>query len=611
MKDKTENFLPVNRSGMIRRGWDECDFIFVSGDAYVDHPSFAAALLGRLLEFQGYRVGILAQPDFHSVESFKLLGRPRLAFLVSAGAMDSMVANYTANNKPRSSDSYAHGGEKGHRPDRALIMYTTKIKEAYKGVDVVIGGIEASLRRMSHYDYWSNKVRRSVLLDSKADLLIYGMGEHALIEIAGLLNTGIRAKDIRGVRGTCWRTGRESEIPVNDSVIRLPTFEEISANTDSGREEFARSFVVQEKNTDALNAMVLIEQTDTRFVVQERPALPLTTEEFDKIMELPYTRRWHPAYDVPAANGKKGVPALQEVLFSLMSCRGCFGACAFCAITFHQGRVIQARSHESLLREARQLIARPDFKGYIHDVGGPTANFRQPSCSKQQKYGVCKDRQCLGSSPCPNLVVDHRDYTALLKELRSLPGVKKVFIRSGIRFDYLMMDKDTSFLEELCRYHISGQLKVAPESVNDTELRLMRKSSHRVYEKFVTAYNTMNKNLHMEQYLVPYYISAHPGAGLSEAIETALFLNKTGFVPDQIQDFYPTPGSLSTCMYYTGLSPYDTDNNGKMKKIHVARGARERRLQRAVTQFNKKENHQLVREALEEAGRTDLLDILR
>jgi uncharacterized radical SAM protein YgiQ len=328
-------------------------------------------------------------------------------------------------------------------------------------------------------------------------------------------------------------------------------------------------------------------------------------------MELPYTRRWHPAYDVPAANGKKGVPALQEVLFSLMSCRGCFGACAFCAITFHQGRVIQARSHESLLREARQLIARPDFKGYIHDVGGPTANFRQPSCSKQQKYGVCKDRQCLGSSPCPNLVVDHRDYTALLKELRSLPGVKKVFIRSGIRFDYLMMDKDTSFLEELCRYHISGQLKVAPESVNDTELRLMRKSSHRVYEKFVTAYNTMNKNLHMEQYLVPYYISAHPGAGLSEAIETALFLNKTGFVPDQIQDFYPTPGSLSTCMYYTGLSPYDTDNNGKMKKIHVARGARERRLQRAVTQFNKKENHQLVREALEEAGRTDLLDILR
>jgi uncharacterized radical SAM protein YgiQ len=611
MKDKTENFLPVNRSGMIRRGWDECDFIFVSGDAYVDHPSFAAALLGRLLEFQGYRVGILAQPDFHSVESFKLLGRPRLAFLVSAGAMDSMVANYTANNKPRSSDSYAHGGEKGHRPDRALIMYTTKIKEAYKGVDVVIGGIEASLRRMSHYDYWSNKVRRSVLLDSKADLLIYGMGEHALIEIAGLLNTGIRAKDIRGVRGTCWRTGRESEIPVNDSVIRLPTFEEISANTDSGREEFARSFVVQEKNTDALNAMVLIEQTDTRFVVQERPALPLTTEEFDKIMELPYTRRWHPAYDVPAANGKKGVPALQEVLFSLTSCRGCFGACAFCAITFHQGRVIQARSHESLLREARQLIARPDFKGYIHDVGGPTANFRQPSCSKQQKYGVCKDRQCLGSSPCPNLVVDHRDYTALLKELRSLPGVKKVFIRSGIRFDYLMMDKDTSFLEELCRYHISGQLKVAPESVNDTELRLMRKSSHRVYEKFVTAYNTMNKNLHMEQYLVPYYISAHPGAGLSEAIETALFLNKTGFVPDQIQDFYPTPGSLSTCMYYTGLSPYDTDNNGKMKKIHVARGARERRLQRAVTQFNKKENHQLVREALEEAGRTDLLDILR
>jgi uncharacterized radical SAM protein YgiQ len=611
MSDTCSLFLPVCREDMSVRGWDECDFVFVSGDAYVDHPSFAAALLGRLLELHGYKVGIIPQPDVTKKESFMVLGRPHLAFLVSAGAMDSMVSNYTANNKPRSEDAYAHGGEAGHRPDRALITYTAKIREAYKGVAVIIGGIEASLRRLTHYDYWSDKVRRSVLLDSKADLLLYGMGEHSIIETADLLAAGVPVRQIRNVRGTCWYTGKAAEVPDGKDIIRLPAYEEIVENTDESKKRFAESFIIQEENTDAVNASVLIEQADNRFVIQEKPALPLTTEEFDHIMELPYTRNWHPMYSTPAANGKTGIPALQEVLFSLTSVRGCFGACSFCAITFHQGRTIQARSHESLVREAKLLINRPDFKGYIHDVGGPTANFRRPSCEKQLTAGVCKNRQCLGTDPCPNLRIDHSDYVQLLRTLRALPGVKKVFIRSGIRFDYLVMDKDKSFLEELCKYHISGQLKVAPENVSDSVLRLMRKSSHKVYEQFVAEYEDMNRRLDLKQYIVPYYIASHPGAGLNEAIETALYLKKTGFIPDQIQDFYPTPGSLSTCMYYTGLDPYTKDADGNMIRIHVARGAHERRLQRALIQYNKPENHILVREALEKAGRTDLLMVLR
>jgi len=611
LTDTAFEFLPVNRADMEQRGWKECDFIIVSGDAYVDHPSFAAALIGRLLESRGYTVGVLAQPDFTIPESFTVFGRPRLAFLVTSGAMDSMVANYTANNKPRSEDAYSHGGEKGHRPDRALITYIEKIRAAYKGVSVIIGGIEASLRRMTHYDYWSDKIRRSILLDSKADLLVYGMGEKPLVEIAEQLEKGIPASEIRGIRGTCWRTGKAGEVPSGSGVIRLPSYDEIAKNTDESKQRFAQSFVIQEENTDAINADVLVEQTDTRFVIQEKPAFPLTTEEFDTVMELPYTRRWHPMYDGKAANGKTGVPALQEVLFSLTSCRGCFGACSFCAITFHQGRTIQVRSHESLLREARILTAHPDFKGYIHDVGGPTANFRHPSCEKQKKFGVCKNRQCLGTDPCPNLQVDHSDYITLLRELREVPGVKKVFIRSGLRFDYLTMDPDKTFLEELCRYHISGQLKVAPENVSDSVLRLMRKSTHAVYEKFAAEYAAMNKKLGLKQYIVPYYIAAHPGAGLNEAIETALYLKKTGFVPDQIQDFYPTPGSLSTCMYYTGLDPYSRDKDGNMERIHVARGAHERRLQRALVQFDRPENRNLVREALEETGRSDLIKVLR
>lgn len=629
------HFLPVSQEDMKKRGWTECDFVFVTGDAYVDHPSFAAALLGRLLESHGYKVGIIAQPDCSTAESFKILGKPRLAFLVSAGAMDSMVSNYTANNKPRSEDDYAHGGEKGHRPDRALITYTAKIREAYKGVAVLIGGIEASLRRFSHYDYWSNKVRKSILLDSKADLLMYGMGEHSIIEVADLLNKGVPARQIRNVRGTCWYTSKEDEIyaavqslqenalptaeknqkPDKKNVLPkiqfLPSFEEISSPDPQSKQKFAESFVIQEQNTDAINADILVEKADTRFVVQNKPALPLTTQEFDAVMELPYTRRWHPDYDKPAANGKTGVPALQEVLFSLTSVRGCFGACSFCAITFHQGRRIQARSHESLVNEAVKLTKLPDFKGYIHDVGGPTANFRQPSCKKQLECGVCKKRQCLGTNPCPNLEVDHKDYIELLQKMRAVPGVKKVFIRSGIRFDYLIMDKDKHFLEDLCKYHISGQLKVAPENSNDKILSLMRKSNHATYEKFQKEYEQMNKKLGLKQYLVPYYIVAHPGSGLNEAIETALYLKKTGFVPDQIQDFYPTPGSLSTCQYYTELDPYSKNADGTFKKIYVAKGARERRLQRAVIQFKKPENRSLVREALEKAGRKDLINVLK
>lgn len=637
------NFLPVCKQDLLDRGIEQLDFVFVSGDAYVDHASFAAALLGRLLEVNGFTVGIIAQPDWKKAESFTVLGRPRLAFLVSAGAMDSMVSNYTANNKPRSEDVYAHGGVAGHRPDRALITYCTKIREAYKGAQIIIGGIEASLRRTTHYDYWSNTIRRSILLDSKADLLMYGMGEHSMIEIARALDAGISARQIRGVRGTAWYTSRAEELPrytvalgddvkagavreskdspywkpavcgrgiPEDVALMLPSFADISKNTPESKILFARSYLAQEQNTDALNGHVLIEPADTRYVVLEKPSLPLTTEEFDAIYELPFTRRWHPMYDSPAENGKTGIPALSEVQFSMTSCRGCFGACSFCAITFHQGRRIQSRSHESLIREAKKMTADPQFKGYIHDVGGPSANFRRDACAAQQKRGACAHRDCMGTDPCPNVRVDHSEYIELLRKLRALPGVKKVFIRSGLRFDYLTMDSDKTFLKELCLHHISGQLKVAPEHCNDNVLRLMRKSTHAVYEKFSAEYADMNKKLGLKQYLVPYYICAHPGAGLREAIDVALYLKKTGFVPDQVQDFYPTPGSLSTCMYWTGLNPHRINEDGSLEEVYVARGAHERRLQRALLQFNRRENASLVREALQKAGRMDLIKVL-
>lgn len=616
-----KDFLIATPGDMKERGLSEVDFVFVSGDGYVDHPSFAAALLGRLLESNGYSVAILAQPDVKSVESFRVFGKPRLAFLVSSGAMDSMVSNYTANNKPRSEDAYAHGGEKGHRPDRALITYVGLIRQAYKGVNVIIGGIEASLRRTSHYDYWSNTVKRSVLLDSKADLLMYGMGEKSVLEVASLLREGKSAREIRNVRGTVWYTGKESDIQdllnnpydfsgginsgarinstdKNFSPIILPSYEEIKSDTPEAKNKFAQSYLIQEQNTDAISAHVLIEKADARYIVQNPPSFALTTEEMDKVYALPFTRRWHPMYDKPASNGQSGIPALSEVKFSLTSSRGCFGACSFCAITFHQGRRIQARSHESLIDEARKMTEDPEFKGYIHDVGGPTANFRHDACSKQESCGACTNRDCLGVNPCGNVKADHKDYIELLKKLRSLPNVKKVFIRSGIRFDYLMMDDDRTFFYELCKHHISGQLKVAPEHVNDNVLRLMRKSTHAVYEKFAAEYSRINKELGLKQYLVPYYIAGHPGADLSAAVDVALYLKKTGFVPDQVQDFYPTPGSLATCMYWTGLNPWKKEQDGSFEKVYVARGAHERRLQRSLLQFNRKENIPLVKEAL-------------
>ena len=684
------DFLIATPQDLKDRNLSEVDFVFVSGDGYVDHPSFAAALLGRLLESHGFSVAILAQPDWKNPESFKIFGKPRLAFLVSSGAMDSMVSNYTANNKPRSKDAYAHGGEKGHRPDRALTTYVGAIRQAYKGTNIIIGGIEASLRRFSHYDYWSNTVKRSILLDSKADLLIYGMGERAIIEIANQLKDGKSAREIRNVRGTCWYTGKESDIaalqnstdttedyrvkPDNDTnhnstnlsfpdtanlsfpcstnlsfpcstrescehkdyqvdplikpeddnelldsdndtfdkkqFIHLPSFEEVKNDSPESKQKYAQSYLIQEQNTDAINADILIEKTDSRFVVQNPPAMPLSTEEMDKIYSLPFTRKWHPMYDKPAANGKSGIPALSEVKFSLTSCRGCFGACSFCAITFHQGRRIQSRSHNSLVEEATKMTKDKDFKGYIHDVGGPTANFRNDACENQKINGACKNKDCLGVNPCKNVKVSHTDYVELLQKLRSIPNVKKVFIRSGIRFDYLMMDKDKTFFTELCKHHISGQLKVAPEHVNDNVLRLMRKSTHKVYEQFSDEYERINKELGKKQFLVPYYIAGHPGADLSAAVDVALYLKKTGFVPDQVQDFYPTPGSLATCMYWTELNPRKKNADGTFEKVYVAKGGHERRLQRALLQFNKRENMNLVKEALKLCSRENVFKIL-
>lgn len=625
------DFLIATPQDLKDRNLSEVDFVFVSGDGYVDHPSFAAALLGRLLESYGFSVAILAQPDWKNPDSFKIFGKPRLAFLVSSGAMDSMVSNYTANNKPRSEDVYAHGGEKGHRPDRALTTYVGAIRQAYKGTNIIIGGIEASLRRFSHYDYWSNTVKRSILLDSKADLLIYGMGERAIIEIANQLKDGKSAREIRNVRGTCWYTGKESDIAAlqsstgspedyrvkhdNDTFykkqfIHLPSFEEVKNDSPESKQKYAQSYLIQEQNTDAINADILIEKTDSRFVVQNPPAMPLSTEEMDKIYSLPFTRKWHPMYDKPAANGKSGIPALSEVKFSLTSCRGCFGACSFCAITFHQGRRIQSRSHNSLVEEATKMTKDKDFKGYIHDVGGPTANFRNDACENQKINGACKNKDCLGVNPCKNVKVSHTDYVELLQKLRNIPNVKKVFIRSGIRFDYLMMDKDKTFFTELCKHHISGQLKVAPEHVNDNVLRLMRKSTHKVYEQFSAEYERINKELGKKQFLVPYYIAGHPGADLSAAVDVALYLKKTGFVPDQVQDFYPTPGSLATCMYWTELNPRKKNADGTFEKVYVAKGGHERRLQRALLQFNKRENMNLVKEALKLCGRENVFKIL-
>jgi uncharacterized radical SAM protein YgiQ len=584
------SFLPVNQDDMAQRGWDVCDFVLISGDAYVDHPSFAAAIISRTLESAGYRVGILAQPDWQNPEAFRLLGKPGLAFLVSPGNIDSMVSRYTVNRKIRHQDAYTPGGEGGLRPDRAAIVYSSMARQAYKGVPVILGGLEASLRRLSHYDYWSDKVRRSVLLDSKADLLMYGMGEKTMVILADLLKEGRPIRDIRDVRGTLYAVNSPDDLP--PEVIDLPSFEDISTD----KKLYADSFLTQYRNTDPLLSKTLAEPCGTRFVLQNPPAFPLTREEMDQAYRLPYTRKSHPDYDAAG-----GVPALKEVEFSLVHNRGCYGGCHFCALTFHQGRIISSRSHESVIQEARKLIDDPEFKGYIHDVGGPTANFRKPACAGQALHGACRDKQCLTPEPCRNLEVDHSDYLSLLRKLRKLKGVKKVFIRSGIRFDYLMMDKDETFLRELCEHHISGQLKVAPEHISERVLQLMNKQKHPVYRKIMKRYEEINRQLNKKQYLVPYFISSHPGSTLKDGVALAEFMKETGFVPDQVQDFYPTPGTMSTCMYYTGINPLADE------AVEVVKKEREKRLQRALLQFNKAENYKMVREALLLEHRADLI----
>ena len=584
------NFLPITREEMKERGWDQVDFVYVSGDAYVDHPSFGHAIITRLLESRGYRVGIIAQPDWRKPESVQVFGEPRLGFLVSAGNMDSMVNHYSVSKKRRKTDAYTPGGEMGKRPDYACVVYGNLIRQTYKKTPIILGGIEASLRRMAHYDYWSDKLKRSVLLDSGADVISYGMGEHSIIELAEALDAGIPVEDITYIAGTVVKA--KSLDSIYDAEI-LPSFEDLKAD----KMNYARSFYTQYLNTDAFNGKRLVEPySEHLYVVQNPPATPLTQMEMDDVYSLPYQRTYHPSYEA-----KGGVPAIKEIKFSLISNRGCFGGCSFCALTFHQGRIVQVRSHESLIEEAKEITKDKDFKGYIHDGGGPTANFRHPSCKKQMEHGVCKTRQCLFPSPCKNLDADHRDYVSLLRKLRDIPKVKKVFIRSGIRFDYLLADKKQEFLRELCEYHVSGQLKVAPEHVAGPVLSLMGKPEHKVYEEFTRQFYKMNEKIGKEQYLVPYLMSSHPGSTLKEAVELAEYCRDLGYMPEQVQDFYPTPSTLSTCMYYTGVDPRT------MQKVYVPKSPHEKAMQRALIQYRNPELYDLVIEALHKAGRSDLI----
>ena len=585
-----QDFLPVTKKEMKQRGWEQVDFAYITGDAYVDHPSFGTAIISRLLESRGYKVGIIPQPDWRKKESIQVFGEPRLGFLVSAGNMDSMVNHYTVSKKHRQKDSYSPGGQMGLRPDRAVIVYSNLIRQTYKKTPIILGGIEASLRRMAHYDYWSDKLKRSVLLDSGADVISYGMGEHSIVELAEALDAGIPVEDITYIAGTVVKT--KSLDSIYDAEI-LPSFEDLKAD----KMNYARSFYTQYLNTDAFNGKRLVEPySEHLYVVQNPPATPLTQMEMDDVYSLPYQRTYHPSYEA-----KGGVPAIKEIKFSLISNRGCFGGCSFCALTFHQGRIVQVRSHESLIEEAKEITKDKDFKGYIHDVGGPTANFRHPSCKKQMEHGVCKTRQCLFPSPCKNLDADHRDYVSLLRKLRDIPKVKKVFIRSGIRFDYLLADKKQEFLRELCEYHVSGQLKVAPEHVAGPVLSLMGKPEHKVYEEFTRQFYKMNERIGKEQYLVPYLMSSHPGSTLKEAVELAEYCRDLGYMPEQVQDFYPTPSTLSTCMYYTGVDPRT------MQKVYVPKSPHEKAMQRALIQYRNPELYDLVIEALHKAGRSDLI----
>ena len=583
-------FLPVCRADMEERGIEQLDFVYVIGDAYVDHPSFGHAIISRILESRGYTVGIISQPDWKDPESIAVLGEPRLAFLVSAGNMDSMVNHYSVSKKRRKSDAYTPGGEMGKRPDYAAVVYGNLIRQTYKHTPIILGGIEASLRRMAHYDYWSDKVKRSILLDAQADLISYGMGEHSIVEIADALNSGIEVKDLTFIPGTVFKAKNLDS--VYDAKL-LPSYEQIREN----KKTYAESFLIQYQNTDPFTAKCLVEPYGEHlYVVQNPPAKPLSVVEMDDVYALPYTRKWHPSYDE-----KGGIPAFSEVKFSLISNRGCFGGCSFCALTFHQGRIVQVRSQDSLVEEATEMTQLEDFKGYIHDVGGPTANFRHPACEKQMEHGVCINRQCLFPAPCKNLNADHSDYVRLLRRLRAIPKVKKVFIRSGIRFDYLLKDKKKEFLKELCEYHVSGQLKVAPEHISDPVLKMMGKPEKAVYLKFVQEFKDMNRNLHKDQYLVPYLMSSHPGSTMKEAVELAEFCRDLGYMPEQVQDFYPTPSTISTCMYYTGLDPRT------MEKVYVPKDPHEKAMQRALIQYRNPKNYDLVKEALYKAGRTDLI----
>ena len=585
-----KDFLPVSRDDMKKRGWNEVDFAYVIGDAYVDHPSFGPAIISRVLEAAGYRVGIIAQPDWKDEKSIDVFGEPRLGFLVTSGNMDSMVNHYSVSKKRRSKDFFTPGGVMGKRPDHATVVYGNLIRKTYKDKPVIIGGIEASLRRMAHYDYWDDALKRSVLLDSQADILSFGMGEKSIVEMADALNSGIPVKDITFVSGTVYKA--KSLDNIYGEHIVLPSYKELKAD----KLNYAKSFYIQYTNTDPFSGKILAEPYDDVYVVQNPMSKPLSQEEMDRIYALPFMRTYHPMYE-----DQGGIDAIKEVKFSLISNRGCFGGCSFCALTFHQGRIIQTRSHESIINEAKLLIQDPEFKGYIHDVGGPTANFRKTSCEKQLKYGVCPNKQCLFPKPCSNLTVDHTDYLELLRKLRALPKVKKVFIRSGIRFDYIMADKDDTFFKEMCQHHISGQLKVAPEHVADEVLSKMGKPENSVYRAFCKKYAQINKNLGKPQFLVPYLMSSHPGSTLKEAIALAEYLRDTGCNPEQVQDFYPTPSTISTCMYYTGVDPRT------MKPVYVAHDPHEKAMQRALIQYKNPKNYDLVHEALVKAHRTDLI----
>ena len=583
------SFLPISQKDMEARGLSQCDFVYIIADAYVDHPSFGHAIISRVLENAGYTVGIISQPDWRNPKSIDVLGRPRLGFLVSGGNMDSMVNHYSVTKHKRKTDAFTPGGVMGKRPDYATIVYCNLIRQTYKDVPILIGGIEASLRRLAHYDYWSESLKRSILLDSQADLLMYGMGEKSIVEIADALNSGMDVRDITYIDGTVFRAEKLDEsLP----TIVLPPYEELKNN----KRKYAESFKVQYGNCDPFTAKRLAEPYGKEFVVQNPPQKPLSTEEMDAVYALPYMRTYHPSYEKLG-----GVPAIEEVKFSLVSNRGCFGACSFCALTFHQGRIIQTRSHESIIAEAEVMVKDKDFKGYIHDVGGPTANFRHPACDKQLSKGACGGRQCLYPTPCKNMRADHSDYIALLRKLRKIPGVKKVFVRSGIRFDYLLADKKDTFIKELVQFHISGQLKVAPEHVSDAVLSRMGKPRNAVYNKFVEKYWALNKQYGMNQFLVPYLMSSHPGSTMKEAVELAEYIRDMGYNPEQVQDFYPTPSTLSTVMYYTGLDPRTMD------KVYVPTDPHEKAMQRALIQYRNPKNYYLVHEALIKAHREDLI----